>query len=109
MYRVTYKHRLKTGKKTHDFERWLETYWKEQQAWGAQYVRFWRDSLQENNILFCEYRVDDIKCWTEAALNASSQKIISELETITDTKHIFITKETERYPQGCLSYQKSVA
>lgn len=92
MYRVTYKHRLKSGKDIEDFKNWLKDYWKVQKSWGAQHVRFWRDDIDERNILFCEYQVTDIRNWTEAAIRASSEDIIRDLETISETKDIIVTR-----------------
>ena len=94
MYKVTYKHHLKSGKNLNDFKNWLRNYWYVQKAWGACGVRFWHDTtLSNSNVLFCEYRVANISTWTEAAMNACSEDIIRDLETITETRNIIITRE----------------
>ncbi len=95
MYKITYKHYLKSGKNLNDFKNWLRNYWCVQKTWGACSVRFWRDTaIASNNILFCEYRVDNIENWTESAMDACSENIIRDFETIAETRNIIITRES---------------
>ena len=93
MDRVIYKHRLKSGRNEEDFRAWLRMYWNVQRSWGAETVRVWRDAVTGENILFCEYRVADVRIWTKAAMRASSEAIIRDLEAITEIKNVMFTRE----------------
>jgi hypothetical protein len=92
MYSVTYKIKLKAGKNLSDFKNWLNTHWLQISQWGAQTVRAWILREGDDEFVFCEYMVLDIRRWNRSAVQSHRSLPIRELESFAEPIRITILK-----------------
>jgi len=92
LYSITYKNKLKHGKSLKDFKIWLKSFWTIQQTWGAQTVHFWSGEEGEDDIVFCEYLVQDIRRWNRQAMRFAASSFIRDLGQIAETNRITVSK-----------------
>ena len=90
LYCVTYKSTLKNGKSLYDFRRWLKSIWAIQQTWGAESVYYWSEKNGDDQLVFCQYMVSDVRRWNRRAIRNGNSCLVRELEGIVDTNRITI-------------------
>jgi hypothetical protein len=95
VYSVIYKNPLKHGKDLTDFGIWLSRFWAVQKTWGAETVRFWSGEEDEDGVVFCEYRVKDIRRWNRQAIRYAASPFIRDLETIVEPRRLTVSRIPE--------------
>jgi hypothetical protein len=84
MHYVTYKNILKEDKGKSDFMKWLKLYWPIVQNWGATSFKLWNQKERGRHILFCQYAVQNLEQWNNAAMNPSAGDLIRALSDIVE-------------------------
>jgi len=73
---------MRSGKQMDDFIQWLSEAWPEQQKWGAQDVRFWRDGKE--GVVVCQYTVKDVSYWIKMAQGRAGDAVSRALNKVVD-------------------------
>jgi hypothetical protein len=95
VYTITYKNRLKKGKNIDDFQKWQKSFWSVQQGWGAESVHIWCEHEGDEALVFCRYRVHDIRLWNQNAMKREAEVLVEELDGIVETNRITIDRITD--------------
>jgi hypothetical protein len=95
LYTITYQNRLKKGRNIDDFQKWLKSFWPVQKAWGAESVHVWCEREGDESLVYCRYRVHDIRLWNLNAMKREAEVLVRELGGIVETNRITIDKTTE--------------
>lgn len=90
MHYITYKNIMKENKRKSDFMKWLKLYWPIVQNWGAISVKFWNEKEKDRQILFCQYVVQNLEQWNNAAMNPSDGDLIKALSDIVELDQMSI-------------------